>query len=136
MILAGAGAGKTHTLTERVAYLVREIGIPMESILCLTFTNKAAKEMRERIGKKLGVELPQVQPYRESGIPIIGTFHSVGVYFLRMFIDRIGYARNFVIFDEDDKVKLVKSILREKGIDEKEVPAKQVTAAISGAKNE
>jgi DNA helicase II / ATP-dependent DNA helicase PcrA len=136
LILAGAGAGKTHTLTERVAYLVREIGIPMESILCLTFTNKAAKEMRERIGKKLGVNLPQVQPYRESGIPIIGTFHSVGVYFLRMFIDRIGYARNFVIFDEDDKVKLVKSILREKGIDEKEVPAKQVTAAISGAKNE
>lgn len=92
--------------------------------------------MRERVGHKLGMELSQVNPFRQSGAPLVGTFHSMGVYFLRLFIDRLGYSKNFVIFDEDDKVRLVKSILAEKQIDEKEIPAKQITAMISSAKNE
>lgn len=136
LILAGAGAGKTHTLTERVAHLVLDVGIPAESILCVTFTNKAAKEMRERIGKKLGIELANINPYRQGHVPLVGTFHSMGVYFLRLFIDRIGYPKNFVIFDEDDKIRVIKQLLEEKKIDEKEVPAKQVVAMISSAKNE
>ncbi len=136
LILAGAGAGKTHTLTERVAHLVLNVGIAPESILCVTFTNKAAREMRDRIGQKLGIEYSQINLYRESGAPLVGTFHSMGVYFLRLFIDRIGYSKNFVIFDEDDKVRLIKIILAEKQIDEKEVPAKQIVAMISSAKND
>ncbi len=66
LILAGAGAGKTHTLTERVAHLVLTVGIPADSILCVTFTNKASREMRERIGKKLGIEMASVNPYRSN----------------------------------------------------------------------
>jgi DNA helicase II / ATP-dependent DNA helicase PcrA len=136
LILAWAWAGKTHTLTERVGHLVLDVGIPAGSILCVTFTNKAAREMRERIGKKLGIEMAQVNPYRSSGVPMVGTFHSMGVYFLRQFIDRLGYSKNFVILDEDDKVKLVKQILADRKVDDKELPAKQATAMISSAKNE
>lgn len=136
LILAGAGAGKTHTLTERVANLVLNIGIPAESILCVTFTNKASREMRDRVGQKLGIEYAQVNPFRQSGAPLVGTFHSMGVYFLRLFIDRLGYSKNFVIFDEDDKVRLIKAILAEKQIDEKEIPAKQIVSMISSAKND
>lgn len=136
LILAGAGAGKTHTLTERVAHLVLDVGIPPESILCVTFTNKAAKEMRERTAKKLGLELGSVNPYRQKGIPMVGTFHSVGVYFLRLFIDRIGYSKSFVIFDEDDKIRLLKDILKNQKVDEKEIPPRQVVGMISAAKNE
>ncbi len=136
LILAGAGAGKTHTLTERVGYLVLDVGIPAGSILCVTFTNKAAREMRDRIGKKLGFEAERINPYRSSGIPTIGTFHSIGVYFLRLFIDRIGYSKNFVILDEDDKLKLIKQILADRKLDEKESPPKQIIAMISHGKNE
>ncbi|MFZ3233570.1 MAG: UvrD-helicase domain-containing protein [Patescibacteria group bacterium] len=136
LILAGAGAGKTHTLTERVARMVGE-GIPPSKILCVTFTNKAAKEMRERIGKKLGFEkLESVNPYRRSDLPLVGTFHSMGVYFLRLFIDRLGYGKDFVIFDEDDKIRTVKGILEDKKIDDKELPPRQAAYMISAAKNE
>jgi DNA helicase-2/ATP-dependent DNA helicase PcrA len=107
-----------------------------ESILCVTFTNKAAREMRDRVGQKLGIEYAQVNPFRQTGAPLVGTFHSMGVYFLRLFIDRLGYSKNFVIFDEDDKVRLIKLILSEKKIDEKEIPAKQIVAMISSAKND
>lgn len=136
LILAGAGAGKTHTLTERVFHMVKNVGIPPDQILCVTFTNKAAKEMRERMCGKLGIPSAGINPYRSSGIPMIGTFHSVGVYFLRLFIDRIGYSKSFVIYDEDDKIRLIKSILSDLKIDEKETPPRQVIGMISGAKNE
>lgn len=136
LILAGAGAGKTHTLTERVARMVAD-GIPTSKILCVTFTNKAAKEMRERIGKKLGIEIAdKVNPYRRSDLPLVGTFHSMGVYFLRLFIERLGYDKDFVIFDEDDKIRTIKGILEDKKIDDKELPARQAASMISGAKNE
>lgn len=144
LILAGAGAGKTHTLTERVARMVAE-GIPPRKILCVTFTNKAAKEMRERIGKKLGVESAGlVNPYRRNDIPLVGTFHSMGVYFLRLsprtgepaFIEYLGYGRDFVIFDEDDKIRTIKGVLEDKKIDDKELPPRQVAYMISAAKNE
>ncbi len=136
LILAGAGAGKTHTLTERVARMVGE-GVPTSSILCVTFTNKAAKEMRERIAKKLGFEsVPSTNPFRQAGLPLVGTFHSVGVFFLRQFIDRLGYGKDFVIFDEDDKIRTIKGILEDKKIDEKELPARQAAYMISAAKND
>ncbi|MDD2487663.1 MAG: 3'-5' exonuclease [Candidatus Gracilibacteria bacterium] len=135
LILAGAGAGKTHTLTQRVAYLIKDIGIKPESVLCVTFTNKASKEMKERIGSFLGVETEKMSFYKTRNFPLIGTFHSIGVYFLRLFIDKIGYEKNFIIYDEDDKIKLVKDILEAKNIDTKEFPARKVAYAIGGAKN-
>ncbi|MDD2565507.1 MAG: 3'-5' exonuclease [Candidatus Gracilibacteria bacterium] len=135
LILAGAGAGKTHSLTERVAYMVKTLGIAPTSILCVTFTNKAAKEMRERIAKTLGKDIENLNMYRSSDFPLIGTFHALGVYFLRLFIDRIGYEKSFTILDEDDKLKIIKEILDEKGIDTKEINARQVVYGISTAKN-
>jgi DNA helicase-2/ATP-dependent DNA helicase PcrA len=136
LILAGAGVGKTHTLTERVARMVGE-GIPASSILCVTFTNKAAKEMRERIAKKLGFEsVSGVNPFRRGDLPLTGTFHSVAAFFLRLFIDRIGYSKNFIIFDEDDKIRTIKGILEDRKIDDKELPARQAAYMISAAKNE
>ncbi|MCK9272240.1 UvrD-helicase domain-containing protein [Candidatus Gracilibacteria bacterium] len=135
LILAGAGVGKTHTLTERVSYMIKEKGINPESILCVTFTNKAAREMKERIGNLLGVDGASINIYRSRNFPLIGTFHSIGVYFLRLFIDKIGYDKNFTIGDEDDKVKLIKEILDEKNIDSKEFQARKIAGAISGAKN-
>lgn len=137
LILAGAGAGKTHTLTERVTSMIHDHGIAPESILCVTFTNKAAREMRERLAQKIGIEIKNnFNPYRLNGMPVAGTFHSIGVFFLRQFIDRIGYGKDFAIYDEDDKLKLIKNILEEKKVDDKEAPARQVLFHISAAKNE
>lgn len=134
LILAGAGSGKTHTLTERVYTMIHDIGIAPTSILCVTFTNKAAKEMRERIAKKLGRDMPQSFGIPRD-FPLVSTFHSMGVMFLRLFIDRIGYQRNFSIYDTDDSISLLKEILEEKRIDPKEAPARQIQYEISLAKN-
>jgi len=136
LILAGAGAGKTHTLTERIATLIQERGVAPESILAVTFTNKAAKEMRERLGKKLGRDTANMNPYRSSGFPLVGTFHSVGIFFLRSFIEHLGYDKNFVIYDEDDKLRLMKSLIKARNLDEKEVAPRAVIGAISQAKNQ
>ncbi|EKE26115.1 MAG: hypothetical protein ACD_4C00429G0001, partial [uncultured bacterium (gcode 4)] len=135
LILAGAGAGKTHTLTQRVAYMIKEIWIRSDSILCVTFTNKAAREMKERIWSSLWIEGENVSFYRSQNFPVVWTFHSIWVYFLRLFIDRIGYEKNFIIYDEDDKIKLIKDILEAKNIDTKEFPARKVAYAIWWAKN-
>ncbi|MDD5377388.1 MAG: 3'-5' exonuclease [Candidatus Gracilibacteria bacterium] len=136
LILAGAGAGKTHTLTERIATLIQERGVAPESILAVTFTNKAAKEMRERLGKKLGRDTTNMNPYRSAGFPLVGTFHSVGIFFLRSFIEYIGYDPKFVIYDEDDKLRLIKSLIRARNLDEKEIAPRAVIGAISQAKNQ
>ena len=125
LILAGAGSGKTRTLTYRVANLL-EHGVPAWRILALTFTNKAAREMRERIERLAGAD---------AGDAWIGTFHSVCCRILRRDIEKIGYDRNFTIYDEDDQQRVIKSLLRELDIDEKFLPPKSVAAAVSDAKN-
>lgn len=114
--------------------MIHDVGIAPASILCVTFTNKSAREMRERIAKKLERNLPASFGMPHN-FPLVSTFHSMGVMFLRMFIDRIGYARNFVIYDTDDVLSLIKDILEEKKIDSKEAPARKVQYEISTAKN-
>ena len=125
LILAGAGSGKTRTLTYRVANLLAR-GVPAWRILALTFTNKAAREMRERIERLAGAD---------AGDAWIGTFHSVCCRILRRDIEKIGYERNFTIYDEDDQQRVIKGLLKEMDIDEKALPPRSVSAAISDAKN-
>jgi DNA helicase II / ATP-dependent DNA helicase PcrA len=134
LINAWAWSGKTHTITERVVYMIQEKGIDPRSIFCVTFTNKAAKEMRERIARKLGLNPENINPFRKSRLPIIGTFHSTASFFLRMFIDRVGYAKDFVIYDSDDCLRTVKDIMKKQGIDEKEFQPRWVQGMISQAK--
>ncbi len=135
LILAWAGAGKTHTLTERVAFMIKEKNINPSSIVCVTFTNKAAREMKERIAKWLWINLEKISLYNSKDLPIIATFHAMWVFLLRQFITYIWYEKNFVIYDEDDKIKLIKSLLEEKNIDIKEFNVRQISWAISNSKN-
>lgn len=135
LILAWAGAGKTHTLTSRVANMISNHNILPESILCVTFTNKAAREMRERIAKNLWKNLENYNFYRSHNFPLIWTFHSIWVFFLRQFIDKLWYDKNFSIIDEEDKIKTIKEILEEKWYDTKETQPRWVAYAISTAKN-
>ncbi|MBR1606350.1 MAG: UvrD-helicase domain-containing protein, partial [Clostridia bacterium] len=125
LILAGAGSGKTRTLTYRVANLL-EHGVQAWHILALTFTNKAAREMQERIERLAGAS---------AGDAWIGTFHSVCCRILRRDIEKIGYERSFTIYDEDDQQRVIKAILKQLDIDEKFLPPKSISAAISDAKN-
>lgn len=134
LINAWAWSGKTHTITERVVYMIEQKWIDPRSIFCVTFTNKAAKEMRERIARKLGLNPENINPFRESRLPIIGTFHSTASFFLRMFIDRLGYAKDFVIYDSDDCVRTVKDIMKRQWIDEKEFQPRWIQGMISQAK--
>lgn len=92
--------------------------------------------MRERLGKKLGINMTNANPYRSSGMPLVGTFHSVGIFFLRSFIEHIGYDPKFVIYDEDDKLRLIKSLIKARDLDEKEITPRAVIGAISQAKNQ
>lgn len=100
--------------------MIQEHHIEPKSIFCVTFTNKAAREMRERIAAKLGVNSVNVNAFRDHRLPLVGTFHSVASFFLRMFAEKIGYGNDFVIYDSDDCLRLVKSIMKEKNINEKE----------------
>lgn len=125
MIIAGAGSGKTRVLTLRVANLLQQ-GIEPYQILSLTFTNKAAKEMRERIEKIVGIEAKSLW---------MGTFHSIFSRILRIEADRLGYDRNFTIYDTDDSKALLKSILKEQNLDDKVYRINNVLGRISGAKN-
>lgn len=131
LILAGAGSGKTKTLTHRIAYLISEQQIWPNQILAVTFTNKAAKEMRQRLGVLLGQDGSS-----RSFMPWMGTFHGICVRLLRIEGDQIGIARNFVIYDEDDRRGLIKQAMKQLSISEKEIKAQSVSAAISTAKNE
>lgn len=92
--------------------------------------------MRERLGKKLGRDMTNASPYRSSGFPLVGTFHSVGIFLLRSFIEHIGYDPKFVIYDEDDKLRLMKSLIKARNLDEKEIAPRAVIGAISQAKNQ
>ncbi len=134
LINAWAWSGKTHTITERVVSMIQEKGIDPRAIFCVTFTNKAAREMRERIAKKLGINAEIVNPFRIHGLPTIGTFHSVAAFFLRMFIDRLWYGKDFVIYDSDDCLRTVKEIMKGQNIDEKEFNPRSIHGLISWAK--
>jgi DNA helicase-2/ATP-dependent DNA helicase PcrA len=131
LILAGAGSGKTKTLTHRIAYLVAEKNTRPENILAVTFTNKAAKEMRERLGRLVGRE------GNDRGfMPFMGTFHSMCVRLLRFDGESIGVPKNYVIFDESDRQAAVKAAMRELHIAEKQHSPNAISHMISAAKNE
>lgn len=131
LILAGAGSGKTKTLTHRVAYLLAEQKAQPHEILAVTFTNKAANEMRERVAKLVGGSAE----YR-GFMPYMGTFHGICVRLLRQYGEYIALAPNFVIFDAGDAQALVKQISKRLSIDEKLNPPRTVASLISSAKNE
>jgi DNA helicase II / ATP-dependent DNA helicase PcrA len=127
LIMAGAGSGKTRVLTHRIAYLIVEKRVNPYNILAITFTNKAAREMKDRIRKIMGGAAEEIW---------ISTFHSMCVRILRRDIDRIGYNRNFTILDSGDQQSVIKSILKEKNIDPKKFDPRAILGSISSAKNE
>ena len=127
LVLAGAGSGKTRVLTHRIAYLIEEKEVNPWNILAITFTNKAAGEMRERVDKL--VEFCPESVW-------VSTFHSSCVRILRRFIDRIGYESNFSIYDTDDQKTVMKRILKRMELDPKQFRERAVMSAISSAKNE
>ncbi|EKE16025.1 MAG: hypothetical protein ACD_11C00054G0015 [uncultured bacterium] len=129
LIIAGAGSGKTKTLTHRVAYLIKEAGIRPQNILAVTFTNKAAQEMKERIISILGSN-------NKYDLPIIGTFHSVCVKILRNEIEKMGYKSSFHIIDDQDQQSMIKKIMKELEINTDQFKPRAFLAAISNAKNE
>jgi len=129
LILAGAGSGKTKTLTHRIALLVAEQNVWPSHILAVTFTNKAAREMRERLAHLLR------QPNDRSFMPWMGTFHGICVRLLRMDGQAIQVPRNFVIYDEDDRQGLIKQVMKSLSISDKDMKASAVSGAISSAKN-
>jgi DNA helicase-2/ATP-dependent DNA helicase PcrA len=130
LILAGAGSGKTRVITYRIAYLIAERGVAPYNILAVTFTNKAAEEMRERVKRLLSGE-------SLTSAPLISTFHSLCVRILRQHIEALnaGYTRSFTIYDQDDSVRLVKACVKDLGYDDKQLAPRATQGAISGAKN-
>jgi DNA helicase-2/ATP-dependent DNA helicase PcrA len=128
LIFAGAGSGKTRALTHRIAYLIGNHGVRPRSILAVTFTNKAAKEMRERIEGLAGTGA-----LREMWV---GTFHSTCARMLREKGDRVGLNREFVIYDADDQTKLVRECLEQLGLDERDNNVRKILYKISGAKEQ
>ena len=139
LILAGAGSGKTRVITYRIAYLIEHKGVMPESILAMTFTNKAAAEMGERVEKLVGG--------LSIAKPVISTFHSFCVRVLRRDIEAlripstvpgqppIGHTKNFVIYDESDQQSVVKSVMKRLGLDDKQLTPRTVLGRISWAKN-
>ena len=127
LILAGAGSGKTRVLTHRIAYLMDEVGVNPWNILAITFTNKAAQEMRERVDKLIGFGSESIW---------VSTFHSACVRILRRHIDNLGYDTNFTIYDTDDQKSLMKDVCRKLNIDTKVYKERSLLAQISHAKDE
>jgi len=132
LILAGAGSGKTRVITSRIAWLIREKGVAPDSILAVTFTNKAAKEMGERVEKLMG--------HSSLAKPLIATFHSMCVRMLRRDIEALkvsgqGLTRSFAIYDENDQSAIVKAVMRRMGLDTKQLTPRTVLGRISWAKN-
>ncbi len=125
LVLAGAGSGKTRVIVHRIAHLIREGGVPPWQILAVTFTNKAAGEMRERVERLVG----------SGEAPLIATFHSTCARFLRRDIHHLGYDSAFAIYDDKDAEKLLKEVIAGLGLDEKRFPARSFAAAIDDCKN-
>lgn len=125
LVLAGAGSGKTRVLTTSIAYLIEEKNIDPRNIIAITFTNKAANEMKERISNLLNMDVSHLR---------IGTFHSICARILRMNIDKIGYDKNFTIYDSSDQKTLVKEIINELGLKE-DITPREALSVISQAKN-
>lgn len=127
LILAGAGSGKTRVLTHRIAYLIEELGVNPWNILAITFTNKAAGEMRERVDNLVGFGSESIW---------VSTFHSMCVRILRRYIDRLGYDNNFTIYDTDDQKTVMKDVCKYLQVDTKVYKERSLLGAISSAKNE
>lgn len=127
LVLAGAGSGKTRVLTTKLAYLVNEKEVNPYNILAITFTNKAAKEMKERAFKMLGNDAYKMQ---------ISTFHSLGLFLIRENYDKLGFEKNFTILDSDDSLTIIKKILKDMNLDPKVYNPRAIRNKISSAKNE
>ncbi|MBM7662759.1 DNA helicase-2/ATP-dependent DNA helicase PcrA [Bacillus mesophilus] len=127
LIMAGAGSGKTRVLTHRIAYLMAEKEIAPWNILAITFTNKAAREMKDRVAKIVGGAADNIW---------ISTFHSMCVRILRRDIDRLGISRNFTILDTTDQLSVIKNVLKDQNVDPKKFEPRSMLGSISGAKNE
>ncbi|HEY3228831.1 MAG TPA: UvrD-helicase domain-containing protein, partial [Roseiflexaceae bacterium] len=128
LVLAGPGSGKTRVLTHRIAYLIGEAGVDPYNILAVTFTNKAAREMKDRLDALLGAG--------RAAALTVGTFHSICTRFLRRDIVHLGRERDFAIYDSDDQQRLMKRVLKDLNLDEKKNPPRSIHADISRAKNE
>ena len=127
LMLAGAGTGKTKALTTRIVHLLNTGRARPNEILAVTFTNKAAREMKERVGRLLGQTV--------EGMPWLGTFHSISVKLLRRHAELVGLKSNFTILDTDDQLRLLKQLVQAAGIDDKRWPARQLAGIIDGWKN-
>lgn len=137
LVIAGAGSGKTKTLTHRIAYLVTEKGIKPHQILAVTFTNKAADEMRNRAAKLLGALPNQWRTWQGFGTgPALGTFHAICVRILRQEAGRLGFKREFAIYDSEEQKSAIKKVMYNDGISPKDVNPNAVLGLISRAKNE
>lgn len=155
LVLAGAGSGKTRALTHRIAYLIQEHGVNPWNILAVTFTNKAAKEMKQRVSKLLsgwmissgpsgdtfGQSTPLIfknnfMDLRNSALPTIGTFHSICVRILREHIHLLDYEKSFAIYDDTDQQLLMKRLMEDAGMDVKKINPKAILGFISNAKNQ
>ncbi|HEY8596495.1 MAG TPA: UvrD-helicase domain-containing protein, partial [Devosiaceae bacterium] len=127
LVLAGAGTGKTRVLTTRIAHILATGKARGSQILAVTFTNKAAREMKERIGKLVGASV--------EGMPWLGTFHSIGARILRQHAELVGLKSGFTILDTDDQIRLIKQLFEVENIDEKRWPARQFAGLMDGWKN-
>jgi len=127
LIIAGAGSGKTRVLTHRIAYLIKEKSVPAANILAVTFTNKAADELKHRLQKLVGIMSRDMW---------VGTFHSICGRILRRDIDKLGWGKNFVIFDSDDQKALMKRVIKELNLDDKRYKPGAMLDSVSRAKNE
>jgi DNA helicase-2/ATP-dependent DNA helicase PcrA len=130
LILAGAGSGKTRVIAHRIAYLIAEQKVPSWNILAVTFTNKAADEMRQRVQRLLHTQTA-------NDLPLVSTFHSLGVRILRQDVEKLNdrYTRRFTIYDQDDSLRLIKQAIKELGFDEKYLAPRATQSTISSAKN-